>query len=252
MTAVYGPVPSWRLGRSLGIDPVCANICSFDCVYCQLGPTNLKTTVRRKFVDAAAVRQELEEALKKTSPDAVTFSGMGEPTMAENIGEIAREVKSVISTPMAILTNSSFLHLPEVREGLQQCDLIQAKLDAPNQELFERISRPAEEVSFEDILSGIKAMKREFHGRLSLQMMFIDLNKDYAAEMAELAREIGPYSVFLDTPLRPGGRKPLSRSDMEKIKAEFAGLNAPMVYDRKKPEAVPLDLRETRKRRPEW
>ncbi len=251
MTTVYGPVPSWRLGVSLGVDPVCGNICSFDCVYCQLGPTNLKTTKRRTFVSPATVKQELEAALQRTSPDVVTFSGMGEPTMAENIGEIAQAVKSVISVPMAILTNSSFLHLPEVREGLRQFDMIQAKLDAPSEELFRKINRPAEGISFDDIIGGIKAMKREFKGELSLQMMFVELNKGYAGEMAAIAREIRPHSVFLGTPLRPGASKPLTKEEMDRIKSEFAGLNVFMVYDRERPKAVPLNLHETRMRRPE-
>jgi len=252
VTAIYGPVPSWRLGKSLGIDPVCSNICSFDCVYCQLGPTNAKTSRRKKFVDAAVVEQELKAALQKTAPDAVTFSGMGEPTLAENIGEIAQAVKGNIDVPMAILTNSSLLHLPEVREDLRYFDIIQAKLDAPNQEIFEKVNRPAEGITFDKIIDGIKEMQRKFHGKFSLQMMFIDLNKDYARDMAELAREIGPHRVFLDTPLRPGHREPLGRGEMEKIKGEFAGLNAPMIYDRKKPKVVPLDMHETRMRRPEW
>ncbi|MBN3037726.1 MAG: radical SAM protein [Candidatus Diapherotrites archaeon] len=251
MKTVYGPVPSWRLGRSLGVDPVCINVCSFDCVYCQLGPTRLKTTERKRFVDAAVVGEELESAFARAAPDIVTFSGMGEPTLASNIDKIAAVVKHVISVPMAILTNSSLLYLPEVRESLMYFDVIHAKLDAPGQELFEEINRPVAGIRFEEIVDGIKAMRNEFRGEFDLQMMFIDKNKDCAGDMAELARQIKPNDIFLDTPLRPCGCKPLGRAEMDRIKTEFAGLNTVMVYDAKSQDAVPLDLQETRKRRPE-
>jgi len=247
---VYGPIPSWRLGKSLGIDPVCMNACTFDCVYCQLGPTAVKTMERKKFVEAASVEAQLEAALKKTAPDTITFSGMGEPTLASNLGEIAAAVKKTSSVRMAILTNSSLLHMPEVREGLKEFGLVLAKLDAPNKELFEKINRPVPGVTFERVLEGIRLMKKEFSGRLMLQMMFIDSNKGAANEMAALAKGINPEKVFLGTPTRPCGCKPLSPEEMGRIKEAFAGLDVSMVYDVEKPDTVPLDMGETRARRP--
>ncbi|MCK4327065.1 MAG: radical SAM protein [Candidatus Diapherotrites archaeon] len=250
MNTVYGPVPSWRLGASLGIDPVCMNACTFDCVYCQLGPTAVKTMERKKFVEAADVEAQLREALGKTTPDTVTFSGMGEPTLALNLGEIAGAVKKITNIRMAILTNSSLLHLAEVRGGLKEFDIVMAKLDAPGQGLFEKINRPVPGITFEKVLGGIKALRREFSGRLALQIMFIEQNKHCAGELASLARELEPDEVFVDTPLRPCACPPLPGEEMEKIKKEFAGLKVSMVYDAEKPRATPLDLHETRARRP--
>ena len=114
MKTVYGPVASWRLGNSLGIDPTCKNVCSFDCIYCQTGKKTHKTNERKKFVEEAKIEEELQQALEKTKPDVITFSGMGEQTLALNLAEFVKVVRKKPGLPVAILTNSSLIHLKKV------------------------------------------------------------------------------------------------------------------------------------------
>ncbi len=250
MKTVYGPVASWRFGKSLGIDPVCSRTCSFDCIYCQLGRTFDKTIKRKKFVSEKTVQNELKQALQKTTPDIITFSGTGEPTLALNLGKIAECVKKNSMLPTAILTNSSLLCQSAVRKDLCKFDVVCAKLDACNEKLFQEINNPVEGVNFENILSGIKIFRKKFSGKLALQMMFIKQNKSKSKEMASIAREIKPTEVQLNTPLRRCQIKPLSKKEMDCIKAEFFDLNAISVYNSKKFVAKALDLRETIQRRP--
>lgn len=251
MEVIYGPVPSWRLGRSLGIDPVCirGKICSFDCLYCQLGRTIHKTYERKIFIS----EEELEESLSKIKDwkeiDTVTFSGSSEPTLAKNLGNLIKIAKTS-GKLIAILTNSSTIFRGDVREDLKKIDIVCAKLDAPNQNLLEKINRPVKGVTFENIFDGIKKFRKEFKGKLALQMMFIDKNKDYAEKMAELAREINPDEVQINTPLRPSPVKPLTKEEILGIKSKFKGLNAITVYESKKPEVKVLDMHETLTRRP--
>jgi len=251
MKSIYGPVPSWRLGRSLGVDPICSNkkICSFDCVYCQLGKTIEKTMERKEYVDTGKVIKELDET-EKNNVDVITFSGTGEPTLNSGIGKMIAHAKK-FGFPVAVLTNSSFLGVPSVRDDLKEADILCAKLDAHNEEIFQKINNPVKGLSFKNVLNGIKEFKKEFKGKLALQMMFIEYNIDYAKEMAELAAELKPDEVQLDTPLRKSAVRPLNEKEMEKIGKRFSGMNYISVYEKKKPKVKPMDAEETFKRRPE-
>lgn len=250
MRIIYGPVPSWRLGRSLGIDPICSSgkTCPFDCVYCQLGRTNAKTTERKPYIDVELMKRELESA-PLGGIDAITFSGTGEPTLNSMLGEMVDFAKG-FGIPVAVLTNSALLQDAAVRRDLCRADIVAAKLDAPDEPTFQKINRPIRGLRFPDIVSGIKAFRREFGGKLALQMMFVGLNWGRAAGMARLAREIGPDEVQLDTPLRLSALPPLSGAEMAEVEGHFSGLKAIQVYKSRRPETVPFDIYETRIRRP--
>ena len=129
-------------------------------------------------------------------------------------------------------------------------DLVAAKVDAPNEALFQAINRPFVPYSLEEIVEGIRRFREGFTGRLALQMMFVEANKDHASEMAQLARELKPDEVQLNTPLRPSPVPPLSPEEMEVIEGAFEGLNVLNVYKAERPEVVPLEESETRRRRP--
>ena len=252
--SVYGPVPSWRLGRSLGVDPVCKRkVCSFDCIYCQLGRTTEKTIERKTFVKNEKLRQDLEEIWKKVKgkADVVTLSGTGEPELAENLGELIGIAREITGLKVAVLTNSSLMHREDVRSELAKADVVVAKLDAPNPEIFGEINRPHPSINFKEMVEGMKKFREEFRGKYALQMMFVELNKDHAKEMRKLAEEIGPDCVQIDTPLRRSPVKPLSYEEIEKIKRVFGGMDYISVYDRKKPEVEVMDREETLERRPE-
>jgi len=252
MKIVYGPVASWRLGRSLGVDLICSpkKICSFNCTYCQLEEEK-PTTKRDTFVSIDKVEEELKNALEKTTPDVITLSGMGEPTLAENMSETIQVIRKLTKLPLAILTNSTMMYDKEAQENLRKLDIIVAKLDAPNEELFQRINRPAAGITFEKTLRGIKGTRKGFKGKLALQTMFVEENKGYAEELAALARDIQPDEVQINTPLRPCKVKPLSQKELDEIEKAFTGLNYISVYHTPKPMADPLDKMELIRRRRE-
>jgi len=253
MKTVYGPVSSWRLGRSLGIDPVCSDpkVCSFDCVYCQLG-SGEKTAERRKLVKTYDFIADLKEAAAAEA-DVATFAGTGEPTLATNLGDMLRYLKSNTDLPAAILTNGSMMDDENVARALREMDIVVAKLDAPNARLFRKINRPHESIDFERYLDAMRAFREGYEGRFALQMMFTESNFDYAADMADIAAGMQPDEVQINTPLRPCAVEPLSREDMEQVSSEFGRLdNVISVYDAEKPEVKPIDMDEVRlRKRPE-
>lgn len=254
MKSVYGPVPSWRLGRSLGVDPICnRKVCSFDCVYCQLGKTTELTVERRIFVKAEKVREDLEEAWKRIErkADVVTLSGTGEPELAGNLGKLISTAREVTGLRVAVLTNSSLMDRKEVREDLSRADIVVAKLDAPDAELFGRIDRPHPSLDFGEIVGGMRKFREEFSGKYAIQMMFMEANKNHAPEMRKLAESMKPDEVQIDTPLRASPAGKLGPVEMEKVKEAFKGMRYISVYDRKKPEVETLDKEETFERRPE-
>lgn len=255
MRFLYGPVASWRLGRSLGVDILSTTekTCSFDCVYCQLGRTENKTAERKVYVRTEEIEREIK-AIADTiadTTDVITFAGMGEPTLGANLGEVAAAIqRQCPKTPIAILTNSALMSDARVREELKKMDIVVAKLDASDQSIFEKVNRPvSEEIKLEAIIEGLIEFRRGYKGRLCLQMMFVDDNKDSGAEMARIAQKIQPDEVQLNTPLRPCAVKPLSQEQMEGIQEHFKGFEVSSVYEKMKPEVRVIDKVEVIKRR---
>ncbi|MEA3442359.1 MAG: radical SAM protein [Chloroflexota bacterium] len=249
---VYGPVPSWRLGRSLGVDLLSAKgkTCSFNCIYCQLGETIYNTMDRGEFVSLTRLAEELEE-VKGIAADYVTFSGTGEPTLASNLGQAIELARSIFHFPVAVLTNSSLMSREDVRRDLAKADVVVADLDAHSQKLFQRVNRPVAGLLLSDIVEGIRLFREEFKGKLWLQIMFMEANKSFAREIAQVVSSLFPDEVQLNTPLRPCAVEPLMPSEMASIKGEFASLgNVVTVYEATRPEVTPLDLEETLRRRP--
>ena len=252
MKIVYGPVPSWRLGRSLGVDPLrgTRKRCTFDCIYCQLGPTPSGPVLRDAWVVPAALADELR-ATQEVSADYVTFAGLGEPTLGSNLGELIRVVRESRRTPVAVLTNASLLGEPTVRAALHLADYVIAKVDAVKEEVFRQVNRPRIPCAIEEIVEDIQAFRKTFRGRLALQMMFTQANVAQAKALAELAWSLMPDEVQLNTPLRPSPTPPLARADMAEIAAVFHGLPVLQVYKAMRMPVTPLDRAETRRRRPE-
>ncbi len=251
-SVIYGPVPSWRLGRSLGIDLLSTRgkTCSFDCVYCQLGRTTNPTAERREFVSIKELEKALDSA-KGIDADYATFSGVGEPTLASNLGQAIKLTRTILRLPIAVLTNSSLMPLDNVRQELAQADLVVAKIDAPTEELFHEINRPCTEYAFDDIIQAIQVFRKKHSGKLALQMMFFKANMGYAAEMASLAKELSPDEIQINTPLRPCPVKPLSPQEIDTVYSHFAGFSHVVtVYEAERPDVTPLDLEATLRRRP--
>jgi len=200
----------------------------------------------------ARIKRDIEEILPKVKDrtDIITFSGTSEPTLAENLEEIIDFLKGTTDLPLAILTNSSLLSKEEVRKALYKLNKVVAKLDASNQEILEKINSPAEGITFEKIIKGIKEFRKNYQGEFALQIMFVKKNKEFASDIARIAREINPDEVEINTPLRPPLGEPLNKREIREIKEKFRGLKKVItVYEVKKPNVTPLDLREVQKRK---
>jgi wyosine [tRNA(Phe)-imidazoG37] synthetase (radical SAM superfamily) len=251
-SVIYGPVSSWRLGRSLGIDLLSTKgkTCSFDCVYCQLGRTTKPVAERREFVS----NEELEKALNSirgVDADYATFSSVGEPTLASNLGQAIELARTILHLPIAVLTNSSLMPREDVRQELALADVVVAKVDAPTEELFHQINRPYIKYNLHDILQAIESFRRTYEGKLALQMMFIKANISYTAEMASLAKKLSPDEIQINTPLRPCPVKPLSPEKIATAYSHFSEFsNVVTVYESARPDVTPFDLEATLRRRP--
>ena len=252
---IYGPVYSWRLGMSLGIDPLTPSglpagqagkrkICNFDCPYCQLGRTAEFYTEREDFVPVETILTEIK-ALPLRKIDCYTFSGRGEPTLAKNLGVMIRAVREVTGTKVAVITNAGLIDRPDVQEDLFSADWVLAKLDAADQASFGQVDIPAKGIEFQCVVDGIKTFKKKFKGKLALQVMFVEGNKRYAPEIARIARDIDPAEVQINTPLRPGAMVPLSPEEFKNILTHFRGLPAVSVYEAERKTIEPLDEKAT-------
>ncbi|MGQ9788075.1 MAG: radical SAM protein [Candidatus Hadarchaeaceae archaeon] len=237
MVIAYGPVFSWRLGRSLGVDPICrrGKICPFDCIYCSLGHTTEKTVERRIFVTGEQVARALRQALMKVEADVVTFSGTGEPTLAQNLRELIETAKEITGLPVAVLTNSSLLRRREVRDDLARADVVKGKLDVFNEQLFQKINRPHRSLRFQGIVEGLRKFRAGFRGDFQLEVMLVPENLGFSREIAKIVRSIGPDEVQLNTPLRPSPVRPLTPRELECAQIYFEGMNLRSVYLAAKP-----------------
>lgn len=209
MAFVFGPVPSRRLGRSLGIDPVPPKTCNWNCVYCQIGRTTPLQNERSEFFPREEILQEVKKVLSAHPAgtiDWITFVGSGETTLHKELGWLIREVRRVSSLPIAVITNGSLLFRPEVREELTVADAVLPSLDAGNPELYRRINRPSPELTFESLVEGLIAFRRDYPGQLWVEVMLIrGLNDSAGAleEIAEVLRGVRPDCVHLAVPSRP-------------------------------------------------
>ncbi len=204
---VFGPVASRRLGRSLGIDLVPFKTCSYNCIYCQLGPTTNLTVERREWVP---FDQILEEARRKIPPaagvDYITFSGSGEPTLHSRIGEIIHEFKRLTSIPIAVLTNGSLLWRADVEDDLLEADLVIPSLDAPDAGLFRYVNRPHPGLAFDTMVDGLIRFRERCRGKMWLEVFLLAGITGMESEVkriASLARRIRPDRVQLTTATRP-------------------------------------------------
>jgi len=205
---VFGPVPSRRLGRSLGIDLVPLKTCTYNCIYCQLGRTTNRTICRMPYVSGKAVVRQFEEKLSSLSekPDYITFSGSGEPTLNSELGWVIEQINGLTKIPIAVLTNGSLLHLERVRQALQRVDLVIPSLDAGNAQLFQTINRPHPSLNFSQVLRGMEDFRRDYGGAIWLEIMFCGGINDDPKEILrirDLIGKIGPDRVQLNTVYRP-------------------------------------------------
>lgn len=214
---LYGPVPSRRLGRSLGLDMVPMKMCCYDCVYCQLGPTTEHTTRRSECIDVNEVLADLERWLEDGgSADYLTFAGCGEPTLNLNLGEAIARTKQMTEIPTCVLTNGALLWKQGVRDSAMQSDLIIPSLDAGTEETFRRVNRPADRLSLDQVIDGLRETTAAFHGEVWLEVMLVagvnDSDEELAA-LGEAVRSVGADRVQINTVVRPSGTEAVERVD---------------------------------------
>jgi len=201
----FGPVPSRRLGRSLGVDLVPPKTCSFDCVYCQLGRTTDLTTERACRAPVDDVLADVARRLD-AKPDYLTVSGSGEPTLHSEVGDVIRGLHELSDTPVAVLTNGSLFHLPEVRRALRGADRVIPSLDVPDEALFRAVNRPHPALTFDLLVEGLVRFREEYDGVLALEVLLlrgVTDDPETVARLAPLVERIAPDVVQLGTVIRP-------------------------------------------------
>lgn len=220
----YGPVPSRRLGLSLGVDIVPSKICTLDCVYCQLGHTTEKTVARRDFVDIRAVIAELEAKLAEgVRADYITIGGSGEPTLNSRLGELVDGVRRLTDIPIAIITNGTLLYRPDVRAECAKADLVVPSLDAADTAVFRAVNRPAPGISIEKVVSGLESFRNEFAGQIWLEVFLIEgfnTTPEQIEKLRNHIQRIRPDKVQLNSAVRPAaerGIEPIARETLEAI-----------------------------------
>ncbi len=225
---IYGPVPSRRLGFSLGIDIIPLKTCSLNCIYCQLGPTAKKTIRRKEYYSSSEILSQIKKKLSSGQRiDYITFSGSGEPTLNWDLGKLIREIKKITSVPVAVLTNSTLLSRKTVRKALEAADLVVPSLDAATQETFVKVNRPYSSLKIKGIIEGLRKFRQEFKGSIWLEIMLVKGVNDspfHIRKLKEAISKIKPEKVQLNTVIRPPAEKfarPLNRKDLEKIKNIF-------------------------------
>ncbi|MBW2566865.1 MAG: radical SAM protein [Deltaproteobacteria bacterium] len=204
---VYGPVPSRRLGRSLGVDLVPFKVCSYDCIYCQLGKTKHRTIERKPYIPMERILNEVRQKLTDgIRPDRITLAGSGEPTLNSEIGSLIHEIKKLTKIPVAVLTNASLFGSSRVRESLMEADEVLPSLDAYDQNGFETVNRPHPEITFKAMVEGLIAFGKEYPGEIWLEVFILDginATESDALHLKHWIEKVNPHKVHINTAVRP-------------------------------------------------
>ncbi len=223
----FGPVPSRRLGKSLGVNNIPDKVCTYACIYCQIGKTLRMEIERKPFYEPETifreVREKVEEARERDERiDYITFVPDGEPTLDVNLG---REIDLIrgIGVKLAALTNASLIWREDVREDLLKLDFVSLKVDAVSERLWRRIDRPHKSLSLEKILEGMLEFRRGFKGKLVTETMLVD-GMDYGDEfegIADFLAELKPDVAYIAVPTRPPAEEWVGPAKEETINRAF-------------------------------
>jgi wyosine [tRNA(Phe)-imidazoG37] synthetase (radical SAM superfamily) len=238
MKYCFGPVPSRRLGLSLGVDILPLKTCNLNCVYCELGRTKQYKCERSEYIPTGQIKAELEEVLnsERMSFDVLTFTASGEPTLHTGLGKLLAFSREHTDRPLAVITNSTLLSGSQVREELCHADILLPSLDSVVLDSFRRANRPARCVDLKTILDGLIKLRKEFKGKIWLEVLFvkgINNGTDEIRGLKEVLKSIRPDKIQLNTVVRPPVEtwaSPLSRRQMEKLKEQL-GEKAEVIVD---------------------
>ena len=208
MKYVYGPVPSRRLGRSLGIDPIPSKTCNYQCIYCQLGKTTNLTNERRDIYLKEEIYKEMEERIKQNKEkfDYITFVGSGEPTLCKSIGKLISKAKELSKKPICVITNGSLLYNDDVKDEVIVSDVVLPTLDAGDKKLFIKINRPHPSIKYEKMIQGYIDFRKEFNGKFWIEIMLMKGINDSKEELLKIKNKldlIKPDRIDINVPIRP-------------------------------------------------
>jgi wyosine [tRNA(Phe)-imidazoG37] synthetase (radical SAM superfamily) len=232
MKYIYGPVPSRRLGISLGVSPIPKKTCNYSCIYCQLGRTDNMTNTRKMFFPVEDILAEFDEFLEsKAKFDVVTIVGEGEPTLYLGLGELIREIQKRTDKPVAVITNGALFYDPDLRRELYGADIVLPTLDAYDEASFRKISRPHGTITFAMVDEGLKEFSKEYEGQLWIELMLMEgINDDDESlkKYSEALKKLRYDKLYINTPVRPPAEsyvKALSHEKMNHVVDVLGGIS---------------------------
>jgi len=208
MRFVYGPVPSRRLGNSLGIDPIPSKTCNYQCIYCQLGKTTNFTNVRKNFFSKEEIITELKTALEihERAIDYITFVGSGEPTLYKDLKDLILTAKELSEKPICVITNGSLLYQEEVQKALNYSNTVLPSLDAGDEKSFLKINRPHPSIKYEKLIQGFIDFNKKYDGEFWIEVMLMKGINDTKEELLKIKEKldlINPDRIDINVPIRP-------------------------------------------------
>lgn len=253
---LFGPVPSRRLGMSLGVDLVPKKVCSLDCVYCEVGPTTKLTNRRMEYIPYSKIVEDLKQYFNNNpDPDYITFSGYGEPTLNSRLGDIIRFIReNKPHIPVAVLTNGTLFYDKKVRDEVRNANLLLPSLDAATAKGFQKLNRPAKDLHIEKVIRGLMNLRKEFSGEIWLEVFIVPGYNDNPAELDALKEafiRIKPGKIQLNTLDRPGteaGIRAASNQELKKIRDHWGLDNVEVIAaapERKKIRSYRQDAENT-------
>ncbi len=238
LVITFGPVPSRRLGLSLGVNNIPPKHCTYSCIYCQIGKTIHIDIRRKEFYDPRRVVEEVVRKAEETRPEIVTFVPDGEPTLDLHLKEEIRGIKDVLDIPVAVITNSSLLFLREVRETLSLADVVSVKVDAVTKSIWKLVNRPHPKLDLDKILMGLLEFSSSFSGRLLTETMLvrgINDGEGEAEKVGSFVSKLNPDTSYIAIPIRPPAEPWVEPPDEETLSTyyltfkEASGVNAELL-----------------------
>lgn len=229
---IFGPVPSRRLGQSLGVSPIPEKTCNYNCIYCQLGRTNKMTNKRHSFFPLKEIMNELKTYMKeKVNFDVITIVGEGEPTLYADLGMLIDEIKTLTDKPVVVITNSALMSDEGVRDALYKADIVLPTMDAFDEESLKKINRPFGTIKFTEVLQGLIEFSHHYKGKMWVEIMLVAGFNDSDKQLAALKMQLEKLKfdrVYVNTPVRPPSEsyaKKVSRETLEKANKMFSALS---------------------------
>lgn len=218
---IFGPVPSRRLGLSLGVDIIPMKTCTQNCLYCQLCTDAPQISQKGHYVPIADVIEELKRKLAESPAiDCITISGSGEPTLHSELGELLKQIKNITDTMTVVITNGTLLWRQDVRQDLLLADVVMPSLDACDADTFERINKPAEDITFKKLVEGLKTFREEFAGKFWLEVFMVEginTSDEQIEKFKAIIGDISPDRIQLNTAVRPTSAMDVKMMPQEKL-----------------------------------